>query len=152
MFSSGEPEYRSERCTKRTKNQCRILSALMNKSSLSYKELSARTGIRSKTLYKELIDLLQCHVIDKDSHKLYSINPAYGKYLIDEGLQILGYQSPPEKVRFVSLILKLKLTVDEMMGCLKKMCVVMIGMCGWLWKMFSACAAILFFTILMKLK
>jgi hypothetical protein len=130
MFSIGESGYKSERCTKRTKNQCRIISALMNNSSMSLKELSVRTGIRSKMLFKELIDLIQCQIINKDVHKLYLINPAYGKYLIDEGLHILGYQSPPEKVRFVTLIQKLRLTVDELMGCLKKVCISLISFSG----------------------
>jgi biotin operon repressor len=144
--------YRSEKCAKRTKNQHRIIIALMSHAPLSLTQLSNKLGIRYKTLQKEIDGLLHCMIILKDEHKLYSINPTYGQFLIDEGILILGLQTVPDKVRLITLMHKLRTTVNELMICLKRVCTIAIGISVCIFRAVGSSASFLILTMITKIK
>ncbi len=144
--------YRNETCAKRTKNQHRIISALELKAPQSLTQLSKKLGIRYRTLQKEVEGLLHCQIIIKDEHKLYSINPAYGQFLIDEGILILGLQTAPDKVKFITLLQRLRITVNELMICLKKVCTVIICIGSCLLHAIGSYASFFFLTFLTRIR
>jgi len=144
--------YRSEKCAKRTKNQHRIIITLMSHAPLSLIQLSNKLGIRYRTLQKEIDGLLNCKIILKDEHKLYSINPTYGQFLIDEGIQILGLQTVPDKVRFINLIQRLRITVNELMICLKKVCTIAIGIIAYILRAVGSSVSLLIITMITKIR
>ena len=92
----------------------RILLLLMSKPSLSAKQIFARSGLKYKTVYKELQNLVSSGILLKDEFKRYTINPEYGDKLIDYGLKIKGLIKPPDEAVFMNNFIEIREKIDQM--------------------------------------
>jgi hypothetical protein len=82
-------------------NRQRIFLLLMDKPSLSAKKIFLKLGIKYKTVFKELQNMVRFKILVKDDCKRYRINPDYGDELIEYGLKIKGIGKQPDIVVFL---------------------------------------------------
>jgi hypothetical protein len=91
----------------------------MDKPLLIAKQIFLKLGIKYKTVFKELQNMVKSKILIKDEWKRYSINPEYGDQLIEHGLKIKGLMKKPELIIFINNFNEIKEKIRVMEECLR---------------------------------
>jgi hypothetical protein len=97
----------------------RIFLLLLDKPLLTAKQIFVELGIKYKTVFKELQNMVISKMLIKDDCKRYSINMEYGDQLIEYGLKIKGLVRKPDIVVFLDEFNEMKEKMKVMEWCLR---------------------------------